>query len=119
LIYVTYCKRTSVHFLTSPLLSYSPPVDMYSFSSPLYHLQGLHPKLMTSTLMARWLPRCRLTRSRQLLCSSIARTWMAPDEPRTHRDRSAWHYGTLHHHADTQIWEAWYCNPLYIICRLT
>jgi hypothetical protein len=42
------CKGTSVHFLTSPLLSYSPPVHMYSPSSPLYHLQGLQPKPMTS-----------------------------------------------------------------------
>jgi hypothetical protein len=43
-----FCKGTSVHFLTSPLLSYSPPVHMYSISSPLYHLQGLHPKPTTS-----------------------------------------------------------------------
>jgi hypothetical protein len=34
------CKGTSVHFLTSPLFSYSSPVHMYSISSPLYHLQG-------------------------------------------------------------------------------
>jgi hypothetical protein len=25
-----------------------------------------------------------------------------------HWDRSAWHYGTLRHHMDTQLWEAWY-----------
>jgi hypothetical protein len=37
----TMCKGTSVHFLTSPILSHSPPVHMYSPSSPLYYSQGL------------------------------------------------------------------------------
>jgi hypothetical protein len=47
------CKGTSVRFLTSSLLSYSPPVYMYSLSSPLYHLQGLHRQLTTSIPTAR------------------------------------------------------------------
>jgi hypothetical protein len=34
------CKGTSVRFLTSHILSHSPPVHMYSPSSPLYYLQG-------------------------------------------------------------------------------
>jgi hypothetical protein len=34
------CKGTSVYLLTSSLLSYSPPVHMYS----PHHLQGPHPK---------------------------------------------------------------------------
>jgi hypothetical protein len=34
------CKGTSVRFLTSPIFSHSPPVHMYSLSSPLYHFQG-------------------------------------------------------------------------------
>jgi hypothetical protein len=34
------CKGTSVCFLTSPLISHSPSVHMYSPSSPLYHFQG-------------------------------------------------------------------------------
>jgi amino acid permease len=34
------CKGTSVRFLTSPILSHSPPVHMYSLYSPLYHFQG-------------------------------------------------------------------------------
>jgi hypothetical protein len=42
------CKGTSVCFLTSPILSHSPPVHMYSPSSPLYYLQGLYLKPMTS-----------------------------------------------------------------------
>jgi hypothetical protein len=92
---------------------------MYSISSPLYHLQGLHPKPRTSTPTARRLPRRRLTRSRRLLSPLIAQAWATPDELRTHQDRSAWHYSTLCHHVDTHIWEAWYCIPLYIICRLT
>jgi hypothetical protein len=37
------CKGTSVHFLTSPILSHSPPVHMYSPSSPLYYSQGSYP----------------------------------------------------------------------------
>jgi hypothetical protein len=42
------CKGTSIHFLTSPILSHSPPVHMYFPSSPLYHLQGPYLKLTTS-----------------------------------------------------------------------
>jgi hypothetical protein len=34
------CKGTSVRFLTSPIFSHSPPVHIYSLSSPLYHFQG-------------------------------------------------------------------------------
>jgi hypothetical protein len=34
------CEGTSVRFLTSPILSHSPPVHMYSLYSPLYHFQG-------------------------------------------------------------------------------
>jgi hypothetical protein len=37
-----WCKGTSVHFLTSPILAHSPPVHMYSLHSPLYHFQGLY-----------------------------------------------------------------------------
>jgi hypothetical protein len=37
------CKGTSVCFLTSPILSHSPPVHMYSPSSPLYYSQGSYP----------------------------------------------------------------------------
>jgi hypothetical protein len=40
-----FCNEgTSVHFLTSPLLSYSPPVHMYPPPSAVDHLQGLHRK---------------------------------------------------------------------------
>jgi hypothetical protein len=42
------CKGTSIHFLTSPILSHSPPVHMYSPSSPLYYLQGPYLKPTTS-----------------------------------------------------------------------
>jgi hypothetical protein len=38
-----FCKGTSVLFLTSPILSHSPLVHMYSPSSPLYYPQGLYP----------------------------------------------------------------------------
>jgi hypothetical protein len=46
--YGRLCKGTSIHFLTSPLLYYSPPVHMYSPSSPLYHFQGPYLKPTTS-----------------------------------------------------------------------
>jgi hypothetical protein len=42
-LFQPWCKRTSVLFLTSPILSHSPPVHMYSPSSPLYYLQGPYP----------------------------------------------------------------------------
>jgi hypothetical protein len=103
-----YCKGTSVHFLTSSLLSYTPPVYMYSLSSPLYHLQGLHLQLTTSIPMAQRLPRRRPTGSRRHLSPLTAWTWMALHKSQTHRDRSAWHYGTLRHHVDTHIGEAWW-----------
>jgi hypothetical protein len=35
------CKETSIRFLISYTLSHSPPVHMYSPSSPLYYSQGL------------------------------------------------------------------------------
>jgi hypothetical protein len=48
LLVILLCKRTSIHFLTSPILSHSPPVHMYSPSSPLHYLQGPYLKLATS-----------------------------------------------------------------------
>jgi hypothetical protein len=42
------CKGTSVHFLTPPILSHSPPVHMYSPFSPLYYLQEPYLKPMAS-----------------------------------------------------------------------
>jgi hypothetical protein len=42
------CKGTSVYFLTSHILSHSPPVHMYSPSSPLYYLQGSYLRPMAS-----------------------------------------------------------------------
>jgi hypothetical protein len=41
------CKGTSVYFLTSPILSHSTLVHMYSPSPPLYQFQGPHLKPMT------------------------------------------------------------------------
>jgi hypothetical protein len=42
------CKGTSICFLTSPILSHSPPIYMYSPSSPLYYLQEPYLKPTTS-----------------------------------------------------------------------
>jgi hypothetical protein len=97
---VAHCKGTSVHFLTSPLISHFP----LSICIP-------HPHLCTISkdyTYSRWLSRSRLTNNRRLPDSHSARTLAASDEPQTHWDRFAWHYGTLRHHMDTHIWEAWY-----------
>jgi hypothetical protein len=42
------CKGTSIRFLTSPVLSHSTLVHMYSPSPPLYYLQGSYLKPTTS-----------------------------------------------------------------------
>jgi hypothetical protein len=41
------CKGTSIRFLTSPVLSHSTLVYMYSPSPPLYYLQGSYLKPTT------------------------------------------------------------------------
>jgi hypothetical protein len=81
---------------------------MYSISSPLYHLQGLHSKaddLRTHSPMTlqKSTPGCH-----RLPASPPALTSTALDKLRTHRDRSMWHYSTLRHHVDTHLWEAWW-----------
>jgi hypothetical protein len=53
--------------------------------------------------MVWWLSRSWLTDTHWLPNSHSARTLAASDEPRMHWDRSTWHYGTLHHHTDTQL----------------
>jgi hypothetical protein len=89
------CKGTSVHFLTSPLLSYSPPVHMY-FPLHLCAISRDHTQSrQLSYPMVWWLSRGRLTRCRRLSAPSSTRTSAASDKPRTHWDRSVWHYGTL------------------------
>jgi hypothetical protein len=44
---IPHCKGTLVLFLTSPILSHSSPVHMYSPPSPLYYPQGLYPEPTT------------------------------------------------------------------------
>jgi hypothetical protein len=82
------CKGTSVCFFTSPLFSYSSPVHMYSISSPLYHLQGLHSKaddLRTHSPMTLQ----KLTPGHhQLPNSPPTHTLATSDKPRMHWDRS-------------------------------
>jgi hypothetical protein len=61
---------------------------MYSISSPLYHLQGLHSKAddlhtHSPTTLQKLTPRCH-----QLPASPPALTSTALDELRTHWDRS-------------------------------
>jgi hypothetical protein len=101
-----------------------PSVSLLPLSSPTLPLSiGIpHPHLCTilkDHTYSRRLSRSRLTNSCRLSTSHSTCTSAALDKPQTHWDRSMWHYGTLHYHADTQLWEAWYCNPLYILCRLT
>jgi hypothetical protein len=84
----------SLPFLSSPTL----PLFICISPTPLYHLQGPHPKPTTFVFKVRWLSGCWLTESRQHSISSSARTLAASDKPRTHWDMSTWHYGTLHYH---------------------
>jgi hypothetical protein len=58
---------------------------------------------MVRRLSTHWLTGCR-----RLPASPSARTSIASDGLRTHWDRSAWCHGTLCHHVDGYIWEAWY-----------
>jgi hypothetical protein len=95
-----------------------PSVSLLSLSSPTLHLFICipPPHLCTSSKdctssqqlpgpIVQWLPRSRLTNSRWFPTSHSTHTL---DKPRTHWDRSAWCYGTLRHHVDSHIWEAWY-----------
>jgi hypothetical protein len=68
------------------------------FPTPLYHLQGPHPKLTTFIFKVRRLSGCQLTESRWLSAPSSVCTSTASDELRTHWDMSTWHYGTLRCH---------------------
>jgi hypothetical protein len=62
-VWFCQCKGTSVHFLTSPILSHSPPVHMYSPSSPLYYLQGpyLRPTTSKPDCLTTSKPDCPMT----------------------------------------------------------
>jgi hypothetical protein len=102
------CKGTSVCFLTSSLLSYSPLFICISFP----YLCTISRDYTYSRRLLSWWPDDFLDVDspevddfRPLL---TAWTWTAPHESRTHWDRSAWHYGTLCHHMDTYLWEAWW-----------
>jgi hypothetical protein len=92
-----------------PLLSPTPPL---SICIPHPHLCTISKDHTYSRRLSgptvRRLSRSRLTNNRRLPNSHSTRTLAASDEPRTHWDRSTWHYGTLRHHVDTHIWEAWY-----------
>jgi hypothetical protein len=56
--------------------------------TPLYHLQGPHPKPMTFVFKVRRLSGCRLTENCRHSISSSARTSAASDKPQTHWDTS-------------------------------
>jgi hypothetical protein len=82
------CKGTSVRFLTSPILSHSPPVHIYSLHSPCIISKDRTYSRRPPSLTVRRLPRSRLTDSRRLPTSPPARTSTASDGLRTHWDRS-------------------------------
>jgi hypothetical protein len=75
-----------------PLSPPTLPLFICIFPTPLYHLQGPHPKLTTFVFKVQWLSRCRLTNSCQLPTPSSACTSTALDKPRMHWDTSTWHY---------------------------
>jgi hypothetical protein len=97
-----------------------PSVSLLPLSSPTLHLficicplhlctilkDHIHSRRLLATV--RWLPRSRLINSRRLPAPSSVHTSTASDGLRTHWDRSTWCYGTLCHHMDSHIWEAWY-----------
>jgi hypothetical protein len=100
-------KGTSIRFLTSPILPY-PPLFICTSTTPWYHLQEPHSKAddlrtHSPTTLQKLTPGCC-----RLPASPPARTLAASDEPWMHWDRSAWHYGTVRHHMDTYLWEAWW-----------
>jgi hypothetical protein len=101
------CKGTSVCLLTSPILSHSPPVHMFSPPHLCTSSKDHTPSRQLLGPTVQRLSRSRLTDSRWLPASHSARTWAASDEPQMHWDRSAWCYGTLCHHVDNHIWEAY------------
>jgi hypothetical protein len=116
-----------VMYWSRPTWAYGIPVRGHPFvsllplSSPTLHLFICIPPPHPCTIFkdhtqgrrllgpnVRWLSRSRLTDSRWLPASPPAHTSTASDRLRTHWDRSAWYYGTLRHHVDNHIWEAWY-----------
>jgi hypothetical protein len=104
----TGCKGTSVRFLTFPLLS------SIILHSPL--LSHTHSCLYVLSPTLCTIPRyqtlevddSRAYYRRQHSTPPSALTSEASDKLRTHWDRSARHYGTLRHHVDAHIGEAWY-----------
>jgi hypothetical protein len=80
------CKGTSVHFLTSPLLSYYPPhlpLSICILPIPLYHLLGPHSKaddfcIQSPTTFQKSTPRTSST-SRVLLRSCLSFIGQASD----------------------------------------
>jgi hypothetical protein len=98
-----------------------PSVSSLPLSSPTFYLCICIPPPHLCTIskdrtyswrllgpMVQQLPRSRLTNSHRLPVSPSARTSTASDGLRMHWDRFAWCYGTLCHHVDNHIWEAWY-----------
>jgi hypothetical protein len=111
-------QAPSAHFLTFPLFSstllYSP---LLSHTHPCSYVHS--PTLCTITRCQTLNAddsrpqRCRLVHSLITIVVNIppfpsALTSEASDELRTHWDRSTQYYGTLRHHMDIHIWEAWY-----------
>jgi hypothetical protein len=87
-----------------------PSVSLLPLSSPTLHPFICIPPPHLCTIFkdhtySRRLPGPMV---QQLPASLSACTSTASDRLRTHWDRSAWCYSTLHHHMDNHIWEAWY-----------
>jgi hypothetical protein len=90
------CKVTSICFLTSPLLPYSPLVHMYFPHTPVPSL-GTTPKADDFHIQS---PTTFQMSTHWLSAPFSAHTSTASDEPQTHWDMSMWHYGTLCCHVD-------------------
>jgi hypothetical protein len=119
-IFSPSCDATTL-FSDNQSVRGHPSVSLLPLFSPTFYLCICIPPPHLCTIskdrtynqrplgpMVRWIPRSQLTDSWRLPASLPARTSTASDGLRTHWDRSAWCYGTLHHHAENHIWEAWY-----------
>jgi hypothetical protein len=104
-------KPVRGHLSFSLLPLSSPTLYLFTCITP-HHLYTIfkdhtHSRWLSGPRVRR-LPRSRLTNSGRLPASPPDRTSIASDGLRPHWDESMWCYGTLHHHMDNPIWEAWY-----------
>jgi hypothetical protein len=105
----------SLPSLSTPPLSYTPlssptltPVHMYTPPLSVPSLGAKLSMLTTPGPQRRPLVHSSTTTVVDFVPFPSTLTSEASDELWMHWDRSTRYYGTLRHHMDTHIWEAWY-----------